>query len=247
MSREGRITKQLGIIGGLGPMATAYFMELVIQMTDAACDQDHLEMIIYNRPHIPDRTKFILGLSEEDPTGQMIETGRKLVEQGVDCIAIPCITAHYFHDQLEEAIGRPILHLIQDTVRHMKAFGVEKAGIMATDGTIESGLFQEELARNGMESVVPSPENQRKVMHLIYENVKAGRKIQMGLFQQVSVELQEQGAQVIVLGCTELSLIKRSYPIGPGYLDAMEVLAGEAIKTCDRPLKPEYQCLITNN
>lgn len=110
-------------------MATAYFMELIIRMTDAVCDQDHLDMIIYNRPNVPDRTKFILGLSDEDPAGSMIETGRKLVEQGVDCIAIPCITAHYFHDQMEAAIGRPILHLIQDTVRHMKAFGVETAGL----------------------------------------------------------------------------------------------------------------------
>ena len=92
----------LGIIGGLGPMATAYFMELLINMTDAKCDQDHLEMIIYNCPSIPDRTAYILGKSNANPVVPIIKIGKKLKEQNVDCISIPCITAHYFHDEIEE-------------------------------------------------------------------------------------------------------------------------------------------------
>ena len=79
----------LGVIGGLGPIATAYFMELIIKMTDAACDQDHLDMIIYNSPRIPDRTSYILGRSDENPVKPMIEIGRKLAQQGADCISIP--------------------------------------------------------------------------------------------------------------------------------------------------------------
>ncbi len=96
---------RLGIIGGLGPMATAYFMELLINMTDAKCDQDHLEMIIYNCPSIPDRTAYILGKSNANPVVPIIKIGKKLKEQNVDCISIPCITAHYFHDEIEEKNG----------------------------------------------------------------------------------------------------------------------------------------------
>ena len=105
---------RLGIIGGLGPMATAYFMELLINMTDAKCDQDHLEMIIYNCPSIPDRTAYILGKSNANPVVPIIKIGKKLKEQNVDCISIPCITAHYFHDEIEEKTGcKVMLHLIK--------------------------------------------------------------------------------------------------------------------------------------
>ena len=95
-------TKTLGVIGGLGPMATAYYMELVIQMTDASCDQEHLNMIISSRPGTPDRTRYILGLSDENPAPVMIDAGRWLVAEGAEILAIPCITAHYFQKQLEE-------------------------------------------------------------------------------------------------------------------------------------------------
>ncbi len=237
--------KTLGVIGGLGPMATAYYLELVIQMTDASCDQEHIPMIIYNRPDTPDRTRYILGLSNDDPQRLMVETGRALVRQGAECLVIPCITAHYFHAYLEAQIGKPLLNLVEETVNHLKQFGFRRAGIMATDGTIRSALFQQELERQGMEAVLPSPAGQEKVMHLIYQNVKAGKPLEMDLFRQVEQELREAGAQVIVLGCTELSMIKKEFPLGPGFLDAMEVLAMRAVQECEAPLKPEYRCLIT--
>ena len=130
--------KTLGVIGGLGPMATAYYLELVIQMTDASCDQEHIPMIIYNRPDTPDRTRYILGLSNDDPQRLMVETGRALVRQGAECLVIPCITAHYFHAYLEAQIGKPLLNLVEETVNHLKQFGFRRAGIMATDGTIRT-------------------------------------------------------------------------------------------------------------
>lgn len=132
---------RLGIIGGLGPMATAYFMELLINMTDAKCDQDHLEMIIYNCPSIPDRTAYILGKSNANPVVPIIKIGKKLKEQNVDCISIPCITAHYFHDEIEEKTGCKVMHAIRDTSYMLKEAGLTKIGIMATDGTIQSRIF----------------------------------------------------------------------------------------------------------
>ena len=138
---------RLGIIGGLGPMATAYFMELLINMTDAKCDQDHLEMIIYNCPSIPDRTAYILGKSNANPVVPIIKIGKKLKEQNVDCISIPCITAHYFHDEIEEKTGCKVIHAIRDTSYMLKEAGLTKIGIMATDGTIQSRIFQNEIEK----------------------------------------------------------------------------------------------------
>ncbi|MHB8063144.1 MAG: cysteate racemase [Ruminiclostridium sp.] len=236
---------KLGVIGGLGPIATAYFLELVISMTNASCDREHLEMIIYNCPSIPDRTEYILGKSIDSPLPLMIKIGKKLEEQGVDKIAIPCITAHYFYNELIEAIHVPIIHIVKETAAYLRKNGVKKAGILATDGTITSRLFQKELEDADINYVIPSEQSQKDVTDLIYKNIKAGQLAEMNKFSNVAKELREQGAQVIVLGCTELSLIKRDYSIGAGFLDAMEVLAKASILYCEIPLKSDYEDLIT--
>jgi aspartate racemase len=233
----------LGIIGGLGPMATAYFMELLVKMTKAERDQDHLEMIIYNSPGIPDRTAYILGKSEENPLPQMIALGKKLREQNVSCVAIPCITAHYFHRQLQEGIGLPVIHAIRDTADTLKRAGIERVGIMATDGTIQSGIFQKEIENAGMQAVLPDEKAQAAVMSLIYDDVKAGKQADMRKFIKVREHLRSFGAQVVVLGCTELSVIKKDYELGDGIIDAMEVLSRSAILACGKELNPEYEVL----
>ncbi len=214
-------------------------------MTDAKKDQEHLEILIFSKPSIPDRTEFILGKSQDNPADAMIEVGKALVDIGVDNIAIPCITAHYFHDILSQGIKVPIIHLIKETVKYLKAQGITCAGIMATEGTIYSHLFQKGLEECGIKAVVPSKERQEDVTYLIYENVKANKPVEFHKFITVSHELKNKGAQVIILGCTELSLIKRDYDIGPGYLDAMEVLAMRAIILSGANLKAEYHSLIT--
>ncbi len=237
--------KRLGVIGGLGPIATAYFYELVIKMTDAKTDQEHIEMLIFSKPSIPDRTDFILGKSRENPVHDMIEVGKRLTDMGVDLIAVPCITAQYFNGTLTRNINVPVINTVKETVGHIKDCGVKRAGIMATEGTIRSELFQKELEAKGMHAVIPSPERQQDVTDLIYKNVKAGRPVEFDKFMAVSSELRNNGAEVIILGCTELSLIKRDYPIGSGFVDAMEVLAMRSIELCEARLKAEYRKLIT--
>ncbi len=237
--------KRLGVIGGLGPMATAYFYELVIHMTKAETDQEHIEMLIYSKPSIPDRTKYILGLSKENPVEPMILAGKQLTAMGADHIAIPCITAHYFHDALSKGINAPIIHAIKETAKYLKDHGITCAGIMATEGTIFSGLFQRELNNYGIQPVIPSWEYQAMVTDLIYKNVKANKPVEFDKFQAVSEQLRQEGAEVIILGCSELSLIKRDYEIGQGYIDAMEVLAMRCVQLCGGKLKKEYETLIT--
>lgn len=238
-------TQILGVIGGLGPIATAHFMELVINMTDAGTDQEHLPMIVYNMPGIPDRTAYILDNTKENPLPEMLSVGNALVRQGATRIAVPCITAHYFFDKLESGIPVPLVHGVRETVAHLKENGVEKVGILATSGTVRSGIFHRELEQQGLTPVIPGEKAQADVMHLIFENVKAGEPAEMDRFFAASEDVRRQGAQAIILGCTELSLIKRDHPIGPGYLDAMEVLARQSVLACGKSVKPEYNCLIT--
>lgn len=234
----------LGVIGGLGPMATAFFMQMVIEMTDAATDQEHIEMLIYNCPSIPDRTGYIVGESNENPEKPMADIGKKLAANGAEVIAIPCITAHYFYKGLSGKIPVPIINLIEETVKYLEEQKISVVGLMATDGTVKSGLFQKALQARGFKVVLPTEDAQKDVMHLIYKNVKAAKPVEMNRFEHVSAELRGNGSQVILLGCTELSTIRRDKQIGSGYLDAMQVLAKCAVERCGI-LKKEYQQLIT--
>lgn len=236
--------KILGIIGGLGPMATAYFMQLLTQMSEAVTDQQHMELLIHSKPSIPDRTQYILGNSHKSPLPAMQEIGRELAAQGAQLLAIPCITAHYFQQELEKAAGIPVLHAIDETADYLRAEGIQRAGIMATDGTVASRLFQDRLKAFDIEAIVPPAKEQEQIMKMIYKEVKAGIPISRPVFEAVADCLFEQGAEVNLLGCTELSIIKRDNPLSAGFVDVMEVLARKAVQECGQ-LKVQYRHLIT--
>lgn len=237
--------KVLGVIGGLGPLATAHFLELTTRMTDAETEQQNLDMIVYNFPSIPDRTGYILGSNLKSPLPGLLWAGRCLAQQGVDVIAIPCVTAHFFYEELRDGIRIPIIHGVRETARHLKAQGVSSAGILATDGTIISGLFSRALSDEGIRPMIPSKARQADVMDIIYNDIKEGNPPDMEKFHAVSEELRQKGAETIILGCTELSLVKRDFFLGPGYLDSMEVLARQSLLRCGKPIKKQYQNLIT--
>ena len=175
----------------------------------------------------------------------MTDSAVKLVSLGAEVLCIPCNTAHYFHSDIQSAAKVPVVHMLRDTARYLKDRGVQTAGIMATDGTIQTGLYQSELEKLGIKCVTPSKEGQEKVMHLIYKNVKAGKAPEMELFHQVTAELKAAGADACVLACTELSVIKNDYDVGPGILDALEILAKSSVEMCEAPLRKEYEELIT--
>lgn len=236
----------IGIIGGLGPMATAYLMELVINMTEAESDQEHIPMLIYNCPQIPDRTAYILDRQKENPVPQIVAAGKEMKKLGIQTMAMPCITAHYFYQEIASGIGGiQLINMISAVARYLERRGIRRIGLMATDGTIQSGIFQKTLEEAGISVCVPQAGSQCKVMDIIYHNVKAGKPVDMDRFAQVSKELWEAGAEVIILGCTELSLIKKEHTLAPGYLDAMEVLAREIVLSAGKSVRPEYNSLIT--
>lgn len=224
----------LGVIGGLGPMATAYFMQLVTSITDAKTDQDHIRMLIYSAPDIPDRTEYILGLSDRSPLPGIVSAGQALVSMGADVIAIPCITAHCFHSEIESRIPVKILNAIRDSASLLSESGVRSVGLMATEGTVRTGLFQRELEQKGISLLLPDEEDQRAVTSLIYNDVKRGGVPDMDSFFHIKEGLLSKGAEVVLLGCTELSVIKRDFDVGPAILDVMEVLAYSSIAACGK-------------
>lgn len=236
---------RLGVIGGLGPLATTYFIELLTAMTKADSDRDKVDVIVFDFPSIPDKSGYILGSNLRSPLPGLLAVGRSLARQGADYIAIPCTTAHFFYEELKAGIPAEILHGIRETAEYLKSSGITSAGIMATDGILASKLFIRELTNVGILPVLPSEERQEDVMHLIYHNVKAGKCVEMERFRTVEEELRAKGAEVIILGCTEMSLIKRDHALGPGFLDSMEILASSAILKCGGRLKEEYRSLIT--
>lgn len=231
--------KKLGIVGGMGPAASAYFYELLTSMTLAETDQDHLEIYLVSRPAIPDRTAFILGESTESPLPPVIEACNALVSLGADLVAIPCATTHHFYDELSRSIKAPIVHMIRETAGSLASLGVQTAGVMATDGAVKSGLFQKELDAAGIRAVIPSPQKQLDVMYLIYDCIKAGKKFDASMFDSIVEELTLSGSQAIILACTELSLIKRRARPDVWFVDVLDVLARRCIELCGAtPLTP---------
>lgn len=229
--------KTLGVLGGVGPLSTAYFMERLIELTDAAEDQAHLDMIVFNHCEIPDRTAYILDPRQPNPIPMMREDAMKLEELGCAVIACPCNTAHYFFEELQQAVKIPVINMIDETALTLHREGAKKVGIMATRGTVHTGLFQTALERYGMEAVLPSPAQQEQVMALIYDYVKAGIPADPAIFEGIVTELKAAGCDRIILGCTELSLFKKEYHLDNFYLDALEVLCIRSIEACGLQVK----------
>lgn len=234
MSFEEKPTPLLGVLGGLGPMATVYFYELVTAHTKALKDQDHLNMIISSHATTPDRTAFILGKSKDDPFEVMEDQAERLVEYGATLIAIPCNTAHYFYTRLNQALNVPILNMVGDTVNKVASLGFNKVGILATDGTIETGTYQRVCEQQGVDCAVPDKDAQKDVMHVIYSNIKKGEPPEMPVFERAVANLQQAGCDAFILGCTELSLVKKQVGLATNYVDSMEVLAEHAILACNK-------------
>lgn len=220
----------LGILGGLGPMASVYFYELLTKHTAARCDQDHIDVIINSRATTPDRTAYILGQSTENPFDIMEADAHRLVTSGADVLAIPCNTAHYFYDKLEQTAGVPILNMVEETVLHVQRRGVKKPALLATAGTVAAKTYQRVFEKYNMDFAVPDEAHQAMVTHIIYGDIKQGKRADMAAFDAVVAHMKAQGCDGAILGCTELSLIKRDEHLGPFFTDSMEVLCRCAIE-----------------
>lgn len=228
-------SKTLGILGGLGPMSGVYFCELLTRHTSAECDQDHLNFILSSRADTPDRTAFITGESQENPVNVMCGEVQRLINAGAEIIAIPCNTAHYFYNAISETASVPVINIIKQTALFCRRSGVGKVGILATEGTVRSGAYSEVFDMAGIEALVPTEDGQKIISRIIYDEIKRGQAPSMEDFMRVANSLLERGCERIILGCTELSLLKRDGALdGDIFIDSLEVLAYSAIRLCGK-------------
>lgn len=223
----------LGVLGGVGPLATAYFMELVIKKTPASCDQDNIPMIVFNDPQIPDRTAYILDDAKTDPLPEMKRVVLWLEEAGADYIAIPCNTAHYFYEQIASSAAVPVLNIMRETTaRIVERHGAHATiGLLATDGTLSSGVFQSYLSDAGLSVMTPNEEDQQGiVMPLIYERIKRNLPYDATEFLNLARRMHDDGCDAVIVGCTELSVVYQDLADKPEYLiDSMDVLADRCV------------------
>lgn len=228
---------RLGILGGMGPQATQDFYQRILDRTDAACDQEHLPTFILSDTAMPDRTAAILGGDAEGCYRRLLADARVLEGAGCTALAIPCNTSHYFADRLQGELTIPILHMVRETAKVLAARGVKRVGILATDGTVKTGVYQRELEALGLEAVSPPEETQRLVMSIIYDEIKKGEKGSREKFAAIDRALRAQDCGAGILGCTELSVYRTYHGLPDFYVDAMDVLAERCITFCGYRLR----------
>jgi aspartate racemase len=221
--------KLLGVLGGMGPLATADFLRKLTEITPASRDQDHIPVLVYSNPQVPDRSTAITGKGES-PLPALLDGIARLQDGGAEAIAIPCNTAHYWYDEMKAASRVPILHIVGSVCDVLRGKGIAggTVGVMGTAGTLHTGIYQGYLQRNGYMPVLPSDAEMAELVMPGIVAVKAGdlttAKRDLGRAARL---LAARGAQMVVLGCTEipLALADASPEAAARYVDSTAALA----------------------
>jgi len=222
-------SKTIGVLGGMGPSATIEFFRRLVAATPAAVDHAHLRILIDNNPHVPDRTEAIFGRGP-DPGPALAHMARGLAASGADFLTMPCNTGHVFQAAIRNAVSIPFIDMIEETAG---VIVVKKAGLLATTGTVHAELYREACDRHDIELVVPGDEDQELVMDII-RRVKAGGSGSSVHDHAAAIadRLASRGAEVVIAGCTEISLIPGDgMPIKSiKWIDALDCLVEATIR-----------------
>jgi len=220
----------LGILGGMGPAATVDFYQKLIEETPARRDQDHIPVVIWADPRVPDRAAALLG-SGPDPSPMLRRGLDALAGAGCDLVVVPCNTAHAFLGHLASAAGLRLLSLIDTTVEDLAAEGTQPVGLFATAGTLHARLYHEPFERHGIAVVTPSAEDQRRVASVIAA-VKAGSNgaEDAAVLAEVAARLVSRGAERLVAACTEVVLAVGDKSLGAPLTDPARILARRVVR-----------------
>ncbi len=229
--------KTIGIIGGMGPLATADLFRKLIENTDAASDQQHLHVVIDNDPTIPDRTAYLLGRGS-DPYPAMLKSAQRLQSMGAQLLLMPCVTGHSYWEALRRSLTAPLLNMLTVTCESMAKAGIRKAALFATTGTVRTAIFDRVCAHYGLELLKPNEEDQQAVMDLIYKGVKTGvRAYDTAPVSAIAEKLLSAGAQTVILGCTELPIAYERFGLDFPRIDPTLELARKAVSLAGGKLK----------
>lgn len=222
--------KIIGILGGMGPAATADMFQKFIQLTPATKDQEHIPLLISSIPDIPDRSTCILK-GGESPLPAMQDYVNRLVQGGAQAIVIACNTAHYWHKDLQSTCPVPIVSMIETTAEAAQTSGLKHIGILATNATLATGLYKKELEKRGLNYIQPDEDSQALVMESIYA-LKGGDSARAKALMQAQKDaLFAKGADAIILGCTEVPILlaDEAQKEPHRYLDATLILVKRMI------------------
>ncbi len=230
--------KKLGILGGMGSRAGAMLFSKVIDFSPAVRDQDFIEILLHNNAAVPDRTKSIV-YGEASPLKDILRSIELFNENGVDVVIMGCVTAHYFYKEIQQASQAEVLHPIDLVREHLRAAypGIQKAGVLATTGTLQSGLFQQGFKDSGIELVTLNKKEQESLfMVSVYmpEGLKSSQVSPkaLELFFRTIPSLLDQGAEVIIGGCSEVQIALKNTTLPVPYVDSMDILAQAAVRVC---------------
>jgi len=215
--------KKLGILGGMGAAATYTLYKNIIENTPVSCDQEHINMVILNASYIPDRTAGILGRGES-PLVYLLNALKELEACGCDIIVMPCNTSHYYYDEMQANCNAKILNMPELAAEILADNGVKQAYLMATEGTIKTGVYKRYFDKKNIELIAPSGEEIAEMMRVIY-NIKRGATPELGGLEKIA---GKRGVPV-VLGCTEFSAVRFD---NIEYIDAMRVLLDKILELC---------------
>ncbi|VCU71400.1 Aspartate racemase [Pigmentiphaga humi] len=221
----------VGVLGGMGPLATVDFMQRLIDLAGAGTDQQHIPAVVAQIPQIPDRVGAILSATES-PLPQLTESLRRLERAGADLIVMPCNTAHYWYPELAAATDLPFLNIVDAVIDVLAGHGLEpgsRVGLLATRATLAAGVYAE---RDGVQFVAPEESELRDLLLPCIALVKEGRVQEAGgLLTQCVASMRARGVEHIVLGCTELPLALKAagMSLDDGFVDSTTALAQAAI------------------
>ncbi len=224
--------RMLGVLGGMGPLAGATFMQRLTLLTPGTRDQDHIPTVLWSDPRVPDRTAARLA-GGEDPLPALLRGIRGLEAAGCGAVAIPCNTAHGWFEGMQAATRLPILHIVEAAADELLRLGVASGtiGLLATKGTLAMRLYQDRLEGRGYDVIFPSPEEMDRVVMPAIDQVKANRVAEAyAPLAEAAMALVARGAKAVVLGCTEIPLgISAGPPLPFPVADTIDALARASI------------------
>jgi aspartate racemase len=228
MSKNKRI-KTVGVLGGMGPEATVDLMSKIIKSTPVKVDQDHLRILVDNNPQIPCRVKAILE-GGEDPSSYLLGMALNLERWGADFLVIPCNTAHFYVDKIEEVINIPIVNMVEETVKKIKRDAVRNVTLFASTALIRTGLYQNLLKKEKVNLTLPNEGDQQKLMEAIF-NVKSGKLASAKLLlAEILTSVTKNESDSIILGCSELPIILEENKCSLPFYDPTQILARAVVQ-----------------
>ena len=228
---------KLGVIGGMGPLATVKFYDKIVLNTEAHNDNEHIDLIVLNHSTMPDRTKCIIENKDTEFLNEIKKDLEILERIGIDVVAISCNTSHYFYDEFKNFTNLKIINMIEETILEIKRRGIKKVAVFGTLGTLNSKVYNKYAKENGIEVKELSLEDKKTVMDIIYK-IKETNNLESKDFVEI-LNRYCNDKTIGIIACTELSLL--DIPENLNTIDALDVLVNKSIEYSGAKIKNKYK------